>query len=191
MCEEKQRQLEEINRPRNEELFNVVQRQYQELAKVKTEREHIEEMAKDLQETHDYEGCEAWHCGGCQYEKYCKNYFCSSVKQAEKMTAKGYRKQSEWISVEDDKPKNSEERVQVFLLDNDFTKYIGVNKIDTDRYVDGKWVRWGRYVTHWKPLPEPPKHPKKHFTPEDVRRMTASDVKKNYQAIMDSMKEWK
>lgn len=55
----------------------------------------IEEMAKDLQETHDYEGCEAWHCGGCEYEKHGKNYFCSSIKQAEKMTAKGYRKQSE------------------------------------------------------------------------------------------------
>ena len=55
----------------------------------------IEEMAKDLQETHDYEGCEAWHCGGCEYEKYGKNYLCSSIKQAEKMTDKGYRKQSE------------------------------------------------------------------------------------------------
>lgn len=55
----------------------------------------IEEMAKDLQETHDYDGCEAWHCGGCEYEKYGKNKFCSSIKQAEKMTAKGYRKASE------------------------------------------------------------------------------------------------
>lgn len=55
----------------------------------------IEEMAKDLQETHDYEGCEAWHCGGCQYEKYGKNYFCSSIKQAEKMTTKGYRKSTD------------------------------------------------------------------------------------------------
>ena len=55
----------------------------------------IEEMAKDLQETHDYEGCEAWHCGGCEYEKYGKGYFCSSIKQAEKMIAKGYRKASE------------------------------------------------------------------------------------------------
>ena len=52
-------------------------------------------MAKDLQETHDYEGCEAWHCGGCQYEKYSENYMCSSIKQAEKLTAKGYRKASE------------------------------------------------------------------------------------------------
>ena len=62
-------------------------------------KEQIEEMAKDLQETHDYEGCEAWHCSGCQYEEYGENYFCSSIKQAEKMTAKGYskRKVGEWI----------------------------------------------------------------------------------------------
>ena len=60
-----------------------------------SKEKQIEEMAKDLQETHDYDGCEAWHCGGCEYEKYGKNYMCSSIKQAEKMTAKGYRKQSE------------------------------------------------------------------------------------------------
>lgn len=61
------------------------------------EEKQIEEMAKDLQETHDYEGCEAWHCGGCEYEKYGKGYFCSSIKQAEKMTVKGYRKASEVV----------------------------------------------------------------------------------------------
>lgn len=31
----------------------------------------------------------------------------------------------------------------------------------------------------------------KHFTPEDVRRMSREEVRKNYKAIMDSMKEWK
>ena len=60
-----------------------------------SKEKQIEEMAKDLQETHDYEGCEAWHCGGCEYEKYGKGYFCSSIKQAEKMTAKGYRKSTD------------------------------------------------------------------------------------------------
>lgn len=58
-----------------------------------SEEKQIEEMAKDLQETYDYEGCEAWHCGGCWYEKYGENNFCSNIMQAEKMTAKGYRKQ--------------------------------------------------------------------------------------------------
>jgi hypothetical protein len=63
----------------------------------------------------------------------------------------------EWISVEDDTPKNSLARVQVFLRSDDITDGIGFPKIDTDRYIDGKWVRWGKYVTHWMPLPEAPK----------------------------------
>lgn len=64
---------------------------------------------------------------------------------------------SEWISVKDDTPKNGMARVLVSLMDDDFTKPIGFNKIDTDRFIDGKWARWGRHVTHWMPLPEPPK----------------------------------
>ncbi len=76
---------------------------------------------------------------------------------ADMLFKKGYRKQSEWISVDERLPDNDTERVLVFLMDDDFTKPIGDNKIDTDRYVDGKWVRWGRFVTHWMPLPEPPK----------------------------------
>ena len=78
------------------------------------------------------------------------------LEVAEALYNAGYRKQ-EWISVEDDKPKNSSERVQVFLRDSNFTAHIGSPKIDTDRYIDGKWVRWRGYVTHWMPLPEPPK----------------------------------
>ena len=68
----------------------------------------------------------------------------------------GYRKQSEWINVEDRLPDNGMERVLVFLADDWFTKPIGENKIDTDRVVDGKWVRWSNHVTHWMPLPEAP-----------------------------------
>lgn len=67
------------------------------------------------------------------------------------------KEQSDWVSVEVDTPTDSSERVQVFLRDADFTKSIGENKIDTDRYIDGKWVRWGKYVTHWKHLSDPPK----------------------------------
>lgn len=33
--------------------------------------------------------------------------------------------------------------------------------------------------------------PRKYFSPEDVRRMTAKDVAENYTDIMESMKEWK
>lgn len=59
---------------------------------------------------------------------------------------------SEWISVNDDTPKNELERVLVLLEDNDITHTIGTHKIDTDRFVNGKWARWGRWVTHWAPL---------------------------------------
>ena len=31
---------------------------------------------------------------------------------------------------------------------------------------------------------------KKQFTPEDVRKMSQSEVRENYQAILDSMKTW-
>ena len=81
---------------------------------------------------------------------------CNALKYARRAYEAGYRKQ-EWISVKDDTPKDGEKRVQVFLRDDAFTKPIGENKIDTDRFIDGKWVRWGKYVTHWMPLPEPPK----------------------------------
>lgn len=64
---------------------------------------------------------------------------------------------AEWISVEERLPENGEERVAVVLQDNPVTATIGINKIDTDRYLDGSWVRWGKYVTHWMPLPELPK----------------------------------
>ena len=32
---------------------------------------------------------------------------------------------------------------------------------------------------------------KRHFSPEEVRKMTPREVRENYQVIMDSMKEWK
>lgn len=45
MSKEKQRQLDEINRPLNEELFNNLEKQYQEIAKIQAESEQIEKMA--------------------------------------------------------------------------------------------------------------------------------------------------
>lgn len=57
----------------------------------------------------------------------------------------------QWISVEDRLPDN-EERVLV-AVDSDKS----YTKIDTDRMVYRQWVRWGMSVTHWMPLPEPPK----------------------------------
>ena len=57
---------------------------------------------------------------------------------------------NEWISVKDRLP-NEDVRVLVYLnSDRNYTK------IDTDRRLEGKWVRWGYDVTHWMCLPEPP-----------------------------------
>lgn len=39
-------------------------------------------------------------------------------------------------------------------------------------------------------IPQAADKPPQYFTPEDVRRMTAKDVKDNYTAIMESMKKW-
>ena len=66
-------------------------------------------------------------------------------------------KKPEWISVDDRLPKNNLARVLVYIKANDFTRPIGFNRIDTDRCIDGKWVRWGENVTHWMPLPAAPK----------------------------------
>ena len=102
----------------------------------------IEEMARTL-------------CG--QYEKTCTKCnsfsFCEFWVESSVLIYAGYRKQ-EWISVEDDKPKNGLARVIVFV---DGYEFEGFPKIDTDRYANGKWVRWGKYVTHWMRSPEPPK----------------------------------
>ena len=57
----------------------------------------------------------------------------------------------EWISVKDRLPEN-EERVLV-AVDSDKSD----TKLDTDRMIYRQWVRWGMSVTHWMPLPEPPK----------------------------------
>lgn len=53
-----------------------------------------------------------------------------------------------------DKPKNGLARVLVCV---DGVEIIGFSKIDTDRCIEGEWVRYGSHVTHWMPLPEPPK----------------------------------
>lgn len=70
--------------------------------------------------------------------------------QYEKGYADGYNA-SEWISVEDGLP-CEEERVLVYVDAN----HLSRTEMDTDRVLDGKWVRWGTLVTHWKHLPEKP-----------------------------------
>ena len=67
--------------------------------------------------------------------------------------AKGYADAlGGWISVKDRLP-DEDVRVLVYLhSDRSYTT------MDTDRLLNGKWVRWGALdVTHWMPLPLPPK----------------------------------
>ena len=59
---------------------------------------------------------------------------------------------SEWINVNERLP---EENVRVLVyLDETLYNYT---HIDTDRLKRKTWVRWGKAVTHWQLLPEPPK----------------------------------
>lgn len=96
-----------------------------------TDKKQIEEMARDLE-----------------------NHTCMSQFQAEiasRMLYKvGYRKQ-EWISVDEKLP---DEDIRVLVYINSDRSYTN---IDTDRFSKGTWVRWYKDVTHWMPLPEPPK----------------------------------
>ena len=59
-----------------------------------------------------------------------------------------------WIPVTERVPNDDNERVLVFTKGN---APIGNQRMDTDRYRRGEWVRYGGNVTHWMPLPEPPK----------------------------------
>ena len=72
-----------------------------------------------------------------------------------KVVALLYRKRSllksNWISVEDRLP-NNEDRVLVYIKAN----HLSETAIDTDRVVNGRWVRWGTLVTHWMLLPDAP-----------------------------------
>ena len=63
----------------------------------------------------------------------------------------------EWISVKDRLPEK-DVRVLVWMNDNE----EGYTQMDTDRWnctmeQGYHWVRWGKNVTHWMPLPQPPK----------------------------------
>lgn len=62
--------------------------------------------------------------------------------------------QQKWIPVTERLPENPLERVLALCL-GDYP--VGNPKMDTDRCRDGRWVRYGKDVTHWMPLPQSPK----------------------------------
>ena len=69
------------------------------------------------------------------------------------------QEQRQWVSVKERLPEEFK-RVLVFVPEK--SGLMGKPDLDTDRIVEGCWVRWGKYVTHWMPLPEPPKEGADH-----------------------------
>ena len=75
---------------------------------------------------------------------------------AEDLYRRGVRPQPDWIDATMAVPGNPDDRVLVFLDLSKFIGSIGIRTVDTDRFKDGKWVRWGDRVRYWMPIPVPP-----------------------------------
>ena len=82
-----------------------------------------------------------------------KVVFSAAAKMVEKLPAADAQESSHWISVKKNLPQNGLARVLALLKNEKITDGIGFPRIDTDRCIDGKWVRWSSHVTHWMPLP--------------------------------------
>lgn len=117
-------------------------------------KEQIEEMAKTL--CHHYNTA---HCKVCdQYGK------CHVRIDAEWLYSAGYRKQSEWISVEERMPEEC--KAVLCFAGNKIVLAFMEKTEDCGEYVPVFWdlVAYDRddtydevCATHWMPLPEPPK----------------------------------
>lgn len=106
-------------------------------------QQKIVEMAKDI----------------CRVKHICTDVCkpisaCDALRYAERAVDAGYCK-PEWISVDERLPEE-DTRVLVYL---NLTKLDAMTYtfFDTDRILDGKWIRWRGYISHWMPLPEAPK----------------------------------
>lgn len=115
----------------------------------------------DEKEDLEREAFEEWYCRSISesigLERYPNGCFCNP--EAENMylawcVAKSHAEKSAWISVEDRQPEPYK-RVLVALSDG---------SIEVDRHIPDddptmEWINCGShvYVTHWQPLPEPPK----------------------------------
>lgn len=61
---------------------------------------------------------------------------------------KGYADgRPKWIPVTERLP-DDDTRVLVYLRDG----YGGNEMIDTDRFHNGRWVRWNKFISHWTPI---------------------------------------
>ena len=123
-----------------------------EISKEQNEKQAIEEMAKVLERVCDKIVCSDYHMN-CE------------LCQATRLYDAGYRKQSEWISVEERLPDNH----RTVLVACKGITVGGAAPISVGSYGGGHWfladaegtLYLTKYmhivVTHWMPLPEPPK----------------------------------
>lgn len=112
---------------------------------IENEEKQIEEMAKYL--THCF-----MNCAPCEK---CRAYIYS-----EQLYNAGYRKQIGWISVDERLPSEDERRDECeelvpFLVCERGTKHPYRAFYDGTTWGDGLMKIKG--ITHWMPLPEPPK----------------------------------
>jgi hypothetical protein len=117
-----------------------------------SEEKQIEEMAKDIDEVSEF------IILGLNDAFIKVKVACERV--AEKLYNAGYRKQSEWISVEERLPDKWGKYLAYRKCH--FAPHVDIIRYDTNRSV---WCffdnEWGdcevNDITHWMPLPEPPK----------------------------------
>lgn len=159
----------------NEELFKqaLVEGVNRHIDREIREQKQIEEMARDLCENYNDDGT-------CYCDDRPCDLKCEHFTDAKFLYNKGYRKQSEWISVEDRLPETKAK--QITICDQDIqsgevtTKVVVEAQVsntvvvvckrhlygkfeqylDLDNTVDGQWAN-NVCVTHWMPLPEAPK----------------------------------
>lgn len=109
--------------------------------------------------------CAGEECKNCLYIHLpaagvcCDDYLKQqAADMLEKLAAEKDAKKLEWTSVKDRLPEKEHE---AYLCSLDSSLFLDSQYIDTRAYCgDGEWYTGGT-VTHWMPLPEPPKEEEK------------------------------
>ena len=118
----------------------------------KSEGEQIEKMAKIL----------ASNCGKCtecdHFHKEINGIDSCYFKYANMLYNAGYRKQSEWISVDESLPSRGEWVICYSPTKKRSPIFIGCKgDYDDVWFEDNGFYMCMNPITHWTPLPEPPK----------------------------------
>ena len=121
-----------------------------------SKEKQIEEMAREM--CHLSAECKT--CQICNERYHGDDDLCYFQCVAKEIINHGYRKQSEWISVEERLPSEEEYRdeygelIPILVCEKD-TQYPYRAMYDGTEWGDGLMKIRG--ITHWMPLPEPPK----------------------------------